>query len=191
MNTNNIDPRPLLIIVNGPPASGKSTLAEEIAGELRLPFLSKDALKEELYDSLGKIERTISRALGETSMKLMYSVARRILRAGGGVVIEANFYHGISEKDLSRLIAISTAVMVHCSAPAEVLTQRYAERADSGERHPVHDDSHRLGDLEKELKAETYDPLDLGIPLLQIDTRDGFRPGLEEIIEQIRAVPEA
>lgn len=182
--------RPLLVVVNGPPASGKSTLAEEIAKSLQLPFLSKDALKEEMYDSLGKIERTISRALGETSMKLMYSVADLILRAGGGVVIEANFYRGISEKDLSRLIAISTAVMVQCSAPAEVLTQRYAGRAEAGERHPVHQDSNRIGDLKPEIEKGQYDPLDLGIPLIRVDTSDGFDPAPEEIVVKIHALSE-
>lgn len=183
--------RPLLIIVNGPPASGKSTLAGEIADALQLPFISKDALKEEMYDNLGKIERAISRALGETSIKLMYSVAERILRAGGSVVIEANFYHGVSETDVSQLIALSDAVMVHCSAPAEILMQRYAERAESGERHPVHDDSNRIGDLRQELESGTYDPLDLGIPIIRVDTEEGFDPPVDQIVVQIREQLEA
>lgn len=178
--------RPQLIIVNGPPASGKSTLGKEIAAELGIPFLSKDALKEEMYDSLGKIERTISRRLGETSMRLMYTVAKKILDAGLGVVIEANFYHGVSEKDLSKLIAVSDAVMVHCTAPEEVLKQRYIQRAKSGERHPVHDDANRADELSKDLDKGIYDPLDLGIPLILVDASDGFNPSVAEIVSRLR-----
>jgi predicted kinase len=181
--------RPPLIIVNGPPASGKSTLGKEIAAELGIPLLSKDAIKEEMYDSLGKIERKISRRLGETSMRLMYTVARKILDAGLGVVIEANFYHGISEKDLSKLIAVSDAVMVHCTAPEEVLKQRYIERAQSGERHPVHDDANQADELSKDLDNGTYDPLSLGIPLIQVDSSDGFDPSVAEIVSRLQDGP--
>jgi predicted kinase len=178
--------RPPLVIVNGPPASGKSTLGKEIAAELGIPLLSKDAIKEEMYDSLGKIERKISRRLGETSMRLMYTVARKILDADLGVVIEANFYHGISEKDLSKLIAVSDAVMVHCTAPEEVLKRRYIERAQSGERHPVHDDANRADELSKDLDNGTYDPLSLGIPLIRVDSSDGFNPSVAEIVSRVR-----
>ncbi|HEV2073808.1 MAG TPA: ATP-binding protein [Thermomicrobiales bacterium] len=181
--------RPPLIIVNGPPASGKSTLGKEIAAELGIPLLSKDAIKEEMYDSLGKIERKISRRLGETSMRLMYTVARKILDAGLGVVIEANFYHGISEKDLSKLIAVSDAVMVHCTAPEEILKQRYIERAQSGERHPVHDDANRVDELGKDLDDGIYDPLNLGIPLIQVDSSDGFDPSVAEIVSRLQDGP--
>jgi predicted kinase len=178
--------QPRLIIVNGPPASGKSTLGQQIAAGLGVPFLSKDDIKEEMYDSLGKIERTISRKLGETAMRLMYTVARQILEAGTDVVIEANFYRGLSEKDLSRLIAISDAIMIHCDAPDEELKQRYIERAEAGERHPVHDDGNKVDHLEKELEKGTYEPLELGIHLIRVDTTEDFSPSVAEITSQLR-----
>lgn len=177
---------PRLIIVNGPPASGKSTLGQQIAAGLGVPYLSKDDIKEEMYDSLGKIERAISRRLGETAMRLMYAVARQVLESGNGVLIEANFYRGVSEKDLSRLIAISDAVIVHCDAPEETLKQRYVERAETGERHPVHDNANKVGDLEEDLEKGTYEPLDLGIPLIHVDTSSDFSPSVAEIISTIR-----
>jgi predicted kinase len=186
MNTSAHETQPLLIIVNGPPASGKSTLAEQIAAEMRLPYISKDALKEELFDSLGVIERTISRKLGETSMRLMYTAADRILEAGIGVVIEANFYRGLSEQDLSPRIARAHAVVIHCDAPDEIIKDRYVERAEAGERHPVHDDNNRVEDLDEHLEGGTFDPLDLDIPMIRVDTTNGFAPSAEEIVSQIR-----
>ena len=88
--------------------------------------------------------------------------------------------------DLSKLIAVSDAVMVHCTAPEEVLKQRYVERAESGERHPVHDDADRADALAKDLDKGIYDPLDLGIPLIRVDSSDGFDPSVAEIVSRLR-----
>lgn len=38
---------PLLVVVTGSPASGKSTLAEKLSESMRLPLLAKDAFKED------------------------------------------------------------------------------------------------------------------------------------------------
>ena len=43
----------LLIIINGAPCTGKTTLGRKLAKQLRLPFLSKDGIKEVLFDTLG------------------------------------------------------------------------------------------------------------------------------------------
>ncbi len=43
--------------MNGPPASGKTTLASILAQRLKLPLFSKDQLKELLFEILGWGER--------------------------------------------------------------------------------------------------------------------------------------
>lgn len=184
--------RPLLIIVNGAPASGKSTLAEQVAAQLGVPFLSKDTFKEELYDSLGVlgvIERKFFRKLGEASMRLMYTVAGSILDAGVDVVLEANFYRGISEEDLSLLLGKAQGVMIHCEAPEETLKERYIKRAEAGERHPVHDDSNKVGKLEDDLGEGTYEPLDLDIPVIRVSTAENYDPSIAEIVSRLRDAP--
>jgi predicted kinase len=181
--------RPLLIIVNGAPASGKSTLAEQVAAQLGVPFLSKDTFKEELYDSLGVlgvIERTFFRKLGEASMRVMYRVAGSILDAGVGVVLEANFYRGVSEQDLSSLLGKAHGVMIHCEAPEETLKERYVKRAEAGERHPVHDDSNKVDKLEHDLEEGTYEPLDLDLPVIRVSTAEDYDPSIAEIVSRLR-----
>lgn len=46
-----------LILVSGPPASGKSYLARLFAERLTLPLYSRDAIKETLFDTLGWSEK--------------------------------------------------------------------------------------------------------------------------------------
>ena len=42
-----------ILLVSGAPASGKSTLARALAQIFAYPLISKDTIKESLFDSLG------------------------------------------------------------------------------------------------------------------------------------------
>ena len=44
---------PLIVVVTGMPAAGKTTVAESLSGSLSLPLVAKDTVKEQLYESLG------------------------------------------------------------------------------------------------------------------------------------------
>ena len=59
-----IDPVPRLLIVNGLPGSGKTTLSRELAPRLGLPLISKDDIKELLFDQLGWSDREQSKRFG-------------------------------------------------------------------------------------------------------------------------------
>ena len=44
---------PLLVVVTGMPAAGKTTVADSLSRSLSLPFVAKDTVKEHLYETLG------------------------------------------------------------------------------------------------------------------------------------------
>ena len=58
---------PLVVVVTGPPAAGKTTVARELACRLRLPLIAKDTIKEALFDGLGTGDLAWSRRLGEAT----------------------------------------------------------------------------------------------------------------------------
>lgn len=72
--------RPLFVVVSGPPASGKSTLAPVLAGELGLPLVAKDTIKEALMSVLPVRDVEASRQVGHAAVVAM--LARR--RHGDG-----------------------------------------------------------------------------------------------------------
>lgn len=172
--------RPLLILVTGAPASGKTTLAGHLSREFRLPLLSRAALKEALMDSLGSPDRARSRELGAASYRLLTVVLERLLDAGVGAVVESNFRRGLAERDLAGAVAHCRCVQVHCwTTPLEV-RRRFAERAESGGRHHGHHDTSvdTLADLEASLASGRHGPLNLPVPLLRVETTAGYLPDL-------------
>ena len=113
---------PLLVVVTGPPAAGKTTVARELAARLRLPLIAKDKIKEALFDGLGTGDAQWSQRLGPPTFGVMLALAEESLRAGASLVLEANFVRG--GEVAARLAALPARfVQVQCSAPLEVLLE--------------------------------------------------------------------
>jgi adenylylsulfate kinase-like enzyme len=85
---------PLLVVVTGMPAAGKTTVAESLSRALALPLLARDKLKERLYDTLGVGDLEWSGRLGDAAFTLLFDLARVLIESGDAVILEANFFRG-------------------------------------------------------------------------------------------------
>jgi predicted kinase len=179
--------RPLLVIVSGAPAAGKTTVAARLARDLGVPLLARDELKEAIGDAVGAPpDVAASQRLGRAAYAALFATARRILESGTGLVLESNFRRGASETDLAPLVAAADARLVHCTARPALLRSRYDLRFTNGQRHSVHRDGERATALVEDLEAGRFEPLELAIPRLVVDTSDGMTPGHEEQLEFAR-----
>ena len=178
--------RTVLIIVNGHPATGKTTLAREIAESLSLPLLTKDDLKERLFDVLGASDVEASRALGRAAWELLYLSADTLLTARKSLIIEGNFYPESADPWVTAMERrhghLTVQVMLH-TEPDELL-HRYRERAG---RHPAHMDAYRVRDVAA-AATRRLRPLVVNGPTIEIDTTDFDKVDTESIIEQLGAI---
>ncbi|MCI8615056.1 MAG: hypothetical protein HFJ01_08135, partial [Lachnospiraceae bacterium] len=69
------------ILVTGIPAAGKSTMAQILSERMKLPVISKDTIKELLFDNAGFQSRAEKVNLGIASMEIMYYVAGQLMKA--------------------------------------------------------------------------------------------------------------
>jgi predicted kinase len=178
---------PILLVVSGPPASGKTSTAHELAERLHLPIISKDTFKERLYEVFGadeELEERIERA----GLAILYSVAAAQLDAGVSVLAESNFDR---RSDLGPLRALQDEhgahiVQVHFSRPKEKLLERFVDRIEEGERHPGHgDEPEDVEEVERKLEEGVWEPLDLPGDLVRVDKDDpGF--DVEQLAREIR-----
>lgn len=151
------------LFVTGPPASGKSSIAESVTKSLPgFTLLQKDPLKEELYDEMpDDVRKTgpASRKLSDTALRMLWGRAPSYPR----VVLEANF-RTLDPLERERFLSLdANKLEVHCFCPFEVALQRFASR--SAKRHPAH----TVHDLSRETFQESQAPFGLS-PVIEVDT---------------------
>lgn len=112
------DRRPALVLVTGAPATGKTTLAARLSRALGWPLLSRDRMKELLWDALPQERRAASRDLVLTAQwPLFYALVGEVLDAGVSVVAEGCVHAGRAPAELTPLIARARTVLIHREAP--------------------------------------------------------------------------
>lgn len=185
---------PLVVIILGPPASGKTTLAVRLGGLLQLPVLSRDHLKEVLFTSLGYSDRAWSRRLGQASYMLLYDALATMLATDMPCIVESNFRADIATAEMLALRDRFSfrPVQVRCWAPPALLYERYRERARSGRRHPGHCDDTMTRDAFLTLiqsDAEWLAPvLHVDGPIMRVDTSIVAEIDVSHLAESIHAM---
>ena len=127
------------ILVAGMPASGKSTIAVRISESLGIPMLSKDSIKEVLFDDLGFHSRAEKVQLGTAAMHILYYAAAQLMKVGKPFILENNF----EDASIPGIMALLethhyTAVTVRLTGDPEVIYRRFAARDLSDTRHRGH-----------------------------------------------------
>ncbi len=180
-------PQPTAIIVTGPPASGKTTLARAIAMEFHLPLFCKDDIKELLFDHLGWSDREWSRKCGIATYGILYYLIASELRAQKSFIVESNFQ---PDFDTPKLLALQKEfdcrfIQVRLDAQKDVLLKRFHERNASKNRHPGHCDEDNEPAFIKSY-ALRHGSLKIGGELFDIDTTDFSKVNTPDLLLRIK-----
>lgn len=128
-----------LILIAGLPATGKTSFAYYLSKKMEIPMVSKDTVKEHLFDTIGFKNRNEKVALGIAAMDIMYHFAETHLEIGKPIILENNF-ENISKPGLIKLIEKYNCktVTVRFCTETKVLSERFLLRDKSPERHRGH-----------------------------------------------------
>lgn len=170
-----------LVLVSGAPGVGKSTIATPLAKELGFALITKDHIKEILFDALeGPAgDLVFSRKLGSAAMNLMWSLAEKSPQA----VLDANF-RPHSEYEQGRLRAFRCPIVeVHCTCPPEEIRRRFEYRAANERHHPAHP----IAEFPEAWFAEYDRPMKVG-PLIEVDVMQPV--DIAALVERVRSLIE-
>lgn len=178
--------KPTLIVITGPPASGKTTLARTLAQAIRCPMISRDEIKEGLIN-------TINQHQGERAdlnlyvYQVYFDLLESLLNNHITIVTEAAFQHKVWTPKLTDLQPIANIKLIICTVDVATLKTRYIDRAKSDpERAQFHDDlSEQLHENRSATLIGHYEPPQIDLPTLVVDTADTYNPGLQAILNFI------
>lgn len=144
-----------VVLINGLPGSGKTTLATQLAPVLSASLISKDAIKEAVADAVPAIA---SEALGWAVGDLIWTLTATM---PGTVLLESWWFkprdRRFVEAGLLRC-RLPRVVEIWCDVPPDLAWQRYSTR----HRHRIHDDNGRRPAESWPRWASEGQPLDVG-----------------------------
>lgn len=121
-----------VVMVNGVPASGKSSVARALAEVTGWPILSLDTIKNPFLASLPPGDRLFNRTLGRASYAAIFDLIGDA-PAGSTLIVDAWFGFqplDVLEAGLARA-GVTGIAEVWCHAPSQTVGERYAARLSS------------------------------------------------------------
>lgn len=143
-----------IIIIAGMPASGKTVFAKRLSGVLDLPVLEKDAIKEELFDTLGFQNYREKQRLDQAATAALLRCTEAILESGQSIIVVNNFHKDV-EARLNHILNSydCNCIFVFMEGESDVFYQRYVERDRLHQRHL----GHILQERYPPLPGDSYD----------------------------------
>lgn len=158
-------------------------MAHAIGTRLPCPVVSRDEIKEGLVHSRGGGTPKWGAPLAHETFTLFYRILGELVRSGCSVVAEAAYLRDLSH-EVSELVRQADACIVHCQVDREVAIQRFRGRAASDPvRRVSHPDAEIVAAMEGgAFEWDRYEPMELGVPVIRVDTTNGYDPTLDDVV---------
>ena len=185
--------RPTLWIFSGLPASGKSTLAQRVAGALFMPLFQSDTVRKQDPDFQASTVVPFNTGMyrpvlrGRVYAKLL-NLAQEQLKKGQSVALDATFSETSWRRaaaELARDVNVGL-IFLECSCAPETIKARLTQRETASGASDA-----RLMHFEDMLKQREPFPADLSETLVSIDTDRTVEESLFDALEQAHALKRA
>jgi len=180
--------KPVLIVVQGIPGTGKTTLSRKLAKDLPMPRIGKDDIKELLFDHMGIGDGAWSRDIGRATADMLFVLMDDLAGAGRSFMVESAFYVEFAIPRITEIVQRHgiTMLELYCTTDREVRSKRFIERYQSGDRHPGHVDTVQTDRTPDELDS-IYAPLNIGT-CITVDTTVFGEAEYQALLARIQSV---
>jgi predicted kinase len=161
--------------------TGKTTLAHKLAEAVGCPAICRDEIKEGMVHTAPGFVAGPGDELTMRTLPVFFDVLKLLLGAGVTTVAEAAFQDRVWRPRLEPLQSLARLRIVHCVVDADVAFQRSLRRRAQNPLRRAHADPGPGEAAERALHHNAFDRVAIDAPWIEVDTTDGYRPGLAEI----------
>jgi len=176
--------KPLLVVITGRPASGKTTLAHILSKDIKLPLLSRDEPKEGYINAMGVHHNNVGNSVDWHIYETFFQTINLLISQGVSLIIEAAFQHKLWKYRLPDFLEKADVRIIVCEINPALAKMRFTNRlSNDPNREKFHEDKsdEKLASL-----IEAYERINIDTPMLAVDTSDNYYPGLEKIVSFIK-----
>jgi predicted kinase len=173
---------PALIVVSGPPGSGKTTLAHKIAAAVGCPAICRDEIKEGMAHATPDFVAGPGDELTLRTLPVFFAVLELLLRSGVTTVAEAAFQDRLWRPGLEPLRGLARIRIVHCTVGADVTFARNLKRGQDNPLRRAHADPEPRDAAGHRAAHLAFRRVSVDVPSLVVDTTDGYRPSFGQIL---------
>ena len=177
--------KPTLVVISGPSGSGKTTLAHKLAAAVGCPAICRDEIKEGMVHTTRGFVPAPGDELTARTLPVFFGVLELLLRAGVTTVAEAAFQDKVRRPRLEPLTGLAQFRIVHCTVDAAVAFERSRNRLRDTPTRRAHADPR--DPAEHAATHRAFDRVSVDAPHLEVDTTNGYRPALKEIVAFVNA----
>jgi predicted kinase len=179
---------PTLVVVSGPPGSGKTSLAHALGPAIACPVICRDEIKEGMVHAQGDdFIPDVGDSLTKRTFPVFFEVLRVLVTAGVTVVAEAAFQDGTWRMGLEPLMGLARLRVVQCSVDEAVARERIERRRANVASRRAHADGQLL--VRGGSRAASFERLSIPAPSIVVDTTDGYAPDLEQVVGFVASRP--
>lgn len=183
---------PTLVVVSGPPGSGKTRLAHALGQAIACPVICRDEIKEGMVHAHGDdFTPRVGDPLTIRTFEVFFEVLRVLVTAGVTVVAEAAFQDARWRDGLEPVMGLARLRIVQCSVDPAVACERIERRRAAEPSRGAHADGQLLAALTPENRRAfaSFERLSIPAPSIVVDTADGYAPDLEQVVAFVAARP--
>jgi predicted kinase len=176
------------VVVSGPAGAGKTTLAHLLARVVGCPAICRDEIKEGMAHSCPGFTPASGDELTMRTLPVFFGVVELLLRAGVTTIADAAFQDHVWRPRLEPFRGLAHLRVVHCAVSHEVAFRRVLQRSQDNPVRRAHADprpGHDMADFAR--RRDAFDRVSVQAPWMEVDTTDGYQPGLSEIVRFVNS----